>query len=62
MEECVQMERKCLLEYLQNSKEKLLKAMTKEQVINCGTGKKDKNEIQRKHITHIEETPLYGRF
>lgn len=51
-----------LLEYLQNSTEKLLKAVNKEQVIKLGTEEKDKNDIQRVHVRQIEEKHLYGQF
>lgn len=33
--------------------------VSKDQVIECGIGEKDKNEIQREHIKQVEEKLLY---
>lgn len=62
MEDCIRMEQESLLRYIEQSKEKLLVAVGKEEVLKSGKGEKNREEIQKEHGELRGNKPLHGQF
>ena len=62
IEDCVRIEQESLLRYIEQSKEKLILAVGKEEVLKTGTGEENKEGIQKEHAELRRSKPLHGQF
>ena len=62
IEDCVRMEQESLLRYIKQSKEKLILAVVKEEVLKTSTGEKNKEGIQKEHAELRRNKPLHRQF
>ena len=62
MEECVNVEVNNLSKYIQDSQERMLKAVDKEKIIKEKDPGKDKVSYSEEHAQRYREKPLHGQF
>ena len=62
VEDCIRMERKSMLDYIDQNNEELILEVKEENVLKAGKGEKTKGEIQEEHTTARNSKALHGQF